>query len=298
MAVGQDCSSNKLRCQEEAAVLAAFADEDPVVRERSQITLRKLEIRLQSQEGERQSLPRVLKELPAVPPERAEKSCYGQNDTEAIVGVLVGGNQVSRKFSAVDESSPVGRCDYLDDAAGLSTPVPVADDGSRKEGGDSVFASGKEDGEDETAYQLARLTDDADNQQGKSSCTERGVAWIESKSVAFRSRQQKQLGCPDANVWQSSEALASRSVMSQLQEVLTPTAATPMGGRGSCAALRQRQKQLPESTQGQNHTRPNGRKGGHKGCGQLPARRPVPESSRLKEGHRHQVVHVSPRGPA
>ncbi|KAL8433280.1 hypothetical protein ACSSS7_004065 [Eimeria intestinalis] len=99
-ALGQDCSSNNRKYQEEAALLADFADEDPALRERSALILRELEVRLQTQQVELQSMPLVLKEFSGADFLAIDENDRSGADNEGVIRIVEGGRHAAAEPQA------------------------------------------------------------------------------------------------------------------------------------------------------------------------------------------------------
>lgn len=241
-AIGQNSSSNRSKCQEEAALLAAFADEDTAMRQRSHFTLRELKVRLQSRELKRQNVPCILKDFPA-----------GIQEATAVAGGDEGRSKQTVRFFPDSQSSGRLLAEYVSNAGRPfdgpeASPTPEEGPCGSREGEASVFASEIGDGENAgsagvnegvafTSSQAAGgvFEFETNNMPVDSSSDDRDrQLLIDSESLAFRLRQQKLRGGSNEKVWRSSEDMASRSFMSQLQGVLTEQRRKSGGGQGLC----------------------------------------------------------------
>lgn len=230
-AVGQDCSSNKQRCQEEAALLAAFADEDPAIRERSQITLRELEIRLQGQQLELQNRPRVFKELSAVAPVTAEGCGCDADSNDGIVCIVATESPVSGQPCDVQAFS-AGCHNGAEAVHQPSVHSPDTDEGNKDRSACLISGSTPTDDKGNDRIRKGNIFSSRQGRDGTFACEsndvpvtssypEGGSLWPDNESIAFRLRQQRLRGDLTASLWQSSEAVASRNLFSELQGVLT-----------------------------------------------------------------------------
>ncbi|OEH79914.1 hypothetical protein cyc_02195 [Cyclospora cayetanensis] len=229
-AVGQESSSNKRRFQEEADLLAAFEDKDPIVQERSQLTLRELKFRLKSKNEEQKCFPRVVKEL-----------LVGATDSEdasdSILRVVTEGSHASwncPETNALHESS---------------APLPGESGLERDFKNASVCGSEIEatvDEESPTARQAAESSSSSppavsatlEAMSLSEECsTDESKVWLEKENMAFLIRQQQLKGPLARNSWQSPEFLASQSLISQLEGELVRRRTSVSGdGENDCPA--------------------------------------------------------------
>ncbi|CDJ51826.1 hypothetical protein, conserved [Eimeria brunetti] len=235
-AVGQDSITNKRRFQEEEGLKEAFADDDPIVRERSQITLRELEMKLKTTEKERQRVPRVLKELSLTGFDNIDGSDCKAAEDRAIVRVVTESSNDMGCFSAADsriQGFPLGepKADVHEKATPLFTNV-IEGDVNAKSGVQQGFVG------------VAPLNTEKGVLEGVSQpegtedmCRLGGVGCLDDEEVAFQIRLQDLKGCSAGNISYSPETLATRSLMLQLRRVLKRQRRTLAEERDSSPAI-------------------------------------------------------------
>ncbi|CDI80238.1 hypothetical protein, conserved [Eimeria praecox] len=228
-AVGQECITNRRRFQEEESLREAFADDDPAVRERSQMTLAELEQKLKKKEKERQCIPRVLKELSIIACDKADGSECGKAEDRAVVRVVSASSSEDGGFSSaaqspgrISTSLGEGADDLLEKAAPLFTSA----------GGDDVNARGvaQQGFLGSPPVHAENIVLEAASQQ-EEACTLPYLETLDNDQVAFRIHQQKLKGCSARNVSFSPETIAAQSLISQLRSVLKRQKRTPLEGQ-------------------------------------------------------------------
>lgn len=216
-AVGQDSVTSRLRYKEEERLKEAFAEDDPAVRERSQITLRELELSLKRKEKERQCFPRVLKELSVIDSGHADGSDYGEAEERAIVRVVTESSREVGHFSAAKSSPRVptftlGEQDVQEKATSLSNKIGTGGDANAKNVAYQGFSDFSPLHGENTVLEAVSEPEETRSL--------RDVETLDNEQVAFRTRQEKLKGCCAGSVSLSPEALATQSLMSQLSGVL------------------------------------------------------------------------------
>lgn len=228
-AIGEDCTNNRRRCQEEAALLVAFTDDDPAVRERSQLILRELEVKLESQKVELQSVPCILKRFSACSPSMAGDSSRDDDASDDLVCITTVDSHAKPEESRLifpdrDEVGHGVRSNAQHEFP-PSSPAPCGEGTERQCSGkadskEEGVAVGREPGNSlPSLIASGEYVLDANDSSLSSSCAEDRES-PDSESLAFLLRQQKLCGRASGRSLQSQESLASLSLMSQLQGVL------------------------------------------------------------------------------
>lgn len=220
-AVGQDSTNNQRKFEEEDVLLAAFAEDDPAVRERSRITLEELEIKLKNKK-ERGVAPRVLKELSIIDVDNAgDHNCENNEEREI--------KRIVKQYSteAADTSIEQSVCEFPkcisqgDDARDKEKKVSSAEDDTRL----SVVKQ-------EAGSILMRANSAVPKtlSQSEEHGFFRNVSWLDDEHLMHRCRGKKRESVP-----LTPEAAAANSVISQLQSALK---VQTIGSRGARDLLR------------------------------------------------------------
>ncbi|KAL8270281.1 hypothetical protein Esti_005797 [Eimeria stiedai] len=221
-AVGQECSSNSQKYRKEAALLADFADEDPAVRERSALIIQELEVRLQTQQVELQSMPLVLKEFSTVGPLASEDEDHSGAENEGIIRIVEGerhatvGHHASHGCKAEEI-----RGGYEAAFVHSTTSSDVSD--VHKNGINHFIAQQISEAGDTVGPLLPQTDVDLVHETHNSlaSCmSEEGSKDLEADK-SLQLPQQMLCGRPSICTWKDSEASAAQSLISELQGLLT-----------------------------------------------------------------------------
>lgn len=215
-AVGQDSLTNKCRFQEEEGVKEAFAEGDPAVRERSQITLRELELRLKRKERERQCIPRVLKELSVVAADSADGCESGKAEDGAVVRLVTRGSGEVCSCSP-PESPTTSRASSV--GGDTQNDQEVVAPGSYVTG-DLNAQEALHQGCVGVSPVQAKHTVLEALSQPQETCIFPDVDIIDNEQAAFRICREKFKGPSTRGVAFMPETLVTQSLMSQLRGVL------------------------------------------------------------------------------
>lgn len=221
-AVGQDSTNNQRKFEEEDILLAAFAEDDPAVRERSRITLEELETKLKHRKKERGGAPQVLKELSLIDVDNAgDHNC--ENNEEREIKRIV--KQYSTEGGDTSLEQPLTECpkgiSQGDDARDKEKKVSSAEDGTR------LSAVKQEVG---SVSMRANSAVPKTFSQSKEHGFFRNVSWLDDEHLMHRCRGKKHESVP-----LPPEAAAADSVISQLQSALKMQT---IGSRGARDLLR------------------------------------------------------------